>query len=69
MSTTIGQHPAEVDLDAPTVHAFRAEVESGRLALGSPRLLHTMGKMQLAGFLAGVTADGFEQTLRGAGAG
>jgi len=28
-----------------------------------------MGKMQLAGFLAGVTADGFEQTLRGAGSG
>ena len=69
MSTSIGQHPPEVDLDALTVDAFRAAVDSGRLALGSPDLLHTMGKMQLAGFLAGVDADGFDETLREAGSG
>ena len=64
MSTSAGRHPPETDLDALTVDAFRAELESGRLALGSPLLLHTMGKMQLAGFLAGVAADGFDETLR-----
>jgi Phosphotransferase enzyme family len=64
MSTSIGRQPPETCLDALTADAFRAEVESGRLALGSPDLLHTMGKMQLAGFLAGVLADGFDDTLR-----
>jgi hypothetical protein len=67
MSTAIGRQPPETDLDALTVDAFRSEVESGRLALGSPDLLHTMGKMQLAGFLAGMLADGFDDTLRHAG--
>jgi hypothetical protein len=42
-------------------------LESGRLALGSPLLLHTMGKMQLAGFLTGLDADGFDAALREAG--
>ncbi len=69
MSTSIGQQPPEVDLDALTPDAFRAEVEAGRLAIGSPHLLHTMGKMQLAGFLAGVVADGFDETLREARSG
>ena len=69
MSTSIGQHPPELDLDALTVEAFGAEVESGRLALGSPLLLHTMGKMQLAGFLGGLAAEGFDETLRQAGSG
>ena len=69
MSTSIGQQPPEVDLDALTVDAFRAEVEAGRLALGSPHLLHAMGKMQLAGFLAGLAADGFDETLREAASG
>jgi aminoglycoside phosphotransferase (APT) family kinase protein len=66
MSTAIGALPAETDLDALTAEAFGAEIASGRLALGSPRLLHTMGKMQLAGFLAGFAADGFDRTLRAA---
>ena len=69
LSTSAGQHPPETDLDALSVDAFRAEVESGRLALGSPLLLHTMGKMQLAGFLGGLVADGFDETLREAGSG
>ncbi len=69
MSTSIGQHPPETDLDALSPDAFRAELESGRLALGSPLLLHTMGKMQLAGFLAGVGAADFDETLRLAGSG
>jgi hypothetical protein len=69
MSASIGHNPPEVDLAALTVDAFRAEVESGRLALGSPHLLHAMGKMQLAGFLAGVAADGFEAALREAASG
>jgi aminoglycoside phosphotransferase (APT) family kinase protein len=63
MSTTVGQHPPEIDLDALTIDAFRAEIEAGRLALGSPRLLHTMGKMQLAGFLAGVADARFAERL------
>ena len=69
MSTSAGQHPPETDLDALTVDAFRGELESGRLTLGSPLLLHTMGKMQLAGFLGGVAADGFDETLRKLGSG
>ena len=67
MSTSIGQQPPEVDLVALTVDAFRGEIEAGRLALGSPHLLHVMGKMQLAGFLAGLEADGFDETVREAG--
>jgi aminoglycoside phosphotransferase (APT) family kinase protein len=69
MSASIGQHPPEVDLAALTVDAFRAEVASGRLALGSPHLLHAMGKMQLAGFLEGLAADGFETAVREAASG
>ena len=69
MSTSIGQQPPERDLVALSIDAFRAEIESGRLALGSPRLLHTMGKMQLAGFLAGFSAEGFDENLRQARSG
>jgi len=69
MSTSIGQQPPEVDLVALTVDAFRVEVEAGRLALGSLHLLHALGKMQLAGFLAGLNADGFDETLRKAASG
>jgi tRNA A-37 threonylcarbamoyl transferase component Bud32 len=69
MSATMGHHPPEVDLAALTVDEFRAEIEAGRLGLGSPHLLHAMGKMQFAGFLAGVDADGFQETLREAASG
>jgi aminoglycoside phosphotransferase (APT) family kinase protein len=69
LSSSVGRHPAEQDLHALTVDAFRAEVESGHLALGSPGLLHAMGKMQLAGFLAGMASDGFDDALREAGSG
>jgi aminoglycoside phosphotransferase (APT) family kinase protein len=66
MSTSIGQHPPETDLVALTPDAFVSELESGRLALGSPRLLHVLGKMQLAGSLAGITSPGFDETLQAA---
>lgn len=69
LSASIGQQPPEVDLAALTADAFRTEVEAGRLVLGSPLLLHAMGKMQLAGFLAGLAAEGFDATLRDAASG
>jgi hypothetical protein len=40
-------------LDAPTPDEFRAAVASGALTLADPETLFTLGRMQLAGFLAG----------------
>jgi hypothetical protein len=69
LSTSVGQRPPEPDLDALPGHDFREQIESGRLGLDSPHLLHVMGKMQLAGFLAGMSAPGFDAALREARSG
>jgi aminoglycoside phosphotransferase (APT) family kinase protein len=51
------------DLAAPTVEEFRAMVDDGRLSATGADTLLTLGKMQLAGFLAGIAAPGFEDAL------
>lgn len=67
LSVSAGARLPEPDLDALSVEAFRAEIEAGRLALGSPHLLHEMGKMQLAGFVAGLAGDDLDEAMREAG--
>jgi hypothetical protein len=42
----------DVDLSAPSVEAFGADVASGRITIGSPEMPRVLGKMMLAGFLA-----------------
>lgn len=53
----------ETDLAAPSPDEFRAAVERGEHAPGSPETIFTLGKMSLAGFLSGMSAPGFEETL------
>lgn len=66
-STAVGRGVLDPDLTALTPAEFQAEIESGRLGLGSPDLLRVMGKMQWAGFLAGVESSAFDDSLREAG--
>lgn len=51
------------DLTAPTPEEFRAAFAQGKLTATGPQTLYLLGKMQLAGFLAGLTAPGFEYAL------
>jgi hypothetical protein len=51
------------DLSAPTPAAFRRAFEEGRLAPASRETLYTLGKMQLAGFLAALAAPTFGDAL------
>jgi len=51
------------DLRAPTPAELRRAVAEGRLSITGPDMLYTLGKMQLAGFLAGLAAPGFEDAL------
>jgi thiamine kinase-like enzyme len=51
------------DISAPTPGEFRRAVEEGRLAPASRETLYTLGKMQLAGFLAALAAPGFAEAL------
>jgi hypothetical protein len=51
------------DLTAPTADGFRAAIAEGRLKAGSPEIIYTLGKMFLAGFLAGLAAPEFEYAL------
>lgn len=51
------------DLVAPSVDEFRAMAADGRLTPTGPDTLLLLGKMQLAGFLAGVAAPGFKAAL------
>ena len=53
----------DASLDAPTPDEFRAAFEQGRLKPTAPETLYILGKMQLAGFLAGLAAPGFAQAL------
>lgn len=56
----------DTDLGALTGAEFVAAIQSGRLRMGSPELLYAFGKMFLAGFLAGLDAPGFEESLAAA---
>jgi aminoglycoside phosphotransferase (APT) family kinase protein len=53
----------ETDLAAPSPDEFRAAVERGEHSPASQETIFTLGKMSLAGFLSGLSAPGFEETL------
>jgi len=53
----------ETNLEAPTPDEFRAAVTRGEQAPTSAATMFTLGKMQLAGFLSGMTAPGFDEAL------
>jgi aminoglycoside phosphotransferase (APT) family kinase protein len=53
LTSTMRDRETETEFVALTADEFRIAIETGRLGLGSPDLLHEMGKMQFAGFLAG----------------
>jgi hypothetical protein len=55
--------PPENTLDAPDVETFQRDVTSGKLRIGSPDLLFTLAKMNLAGFLVGFSDPGFLAAL------
>lgn len=59
----------DADLTAPTPEEFRAAFEQGRLTAASPETLYLLGKMQLAGFIAGISAPGFDEALTASGNG
>ena len=54
---TVQRMPVDVfpDLTAPTVDEFRAAVERGEHGPDNPSTLHTLGKMQLVAFVAGMS--------------
>ena len=51
------------DLQAPSLAEFRLAVAEGGLSPTGPKVLELLGKMQLAAFLAGVKAPGFEDAM------
>lgn len=53
----------EADLAAPTPAQFRDAVAQGRLIGGSPEAQRIVGKIALAGFLAGLAEPEFERAL------
>jgi hypothetical protein len=55
--------PPDTSLDAPDIATFQQEVMSGRLRIGSPDLIFTLAKMNLAGFLAGFSDPEFLRAL------
>jgi aminoglycoside phosphotransferase (APT) family kinase protein len=54
----------DTDLTAPTPDEFRAAVAQGELAVGSPEMMYLLGKMMLAGFLAGMAAPEVEAAVQ-----
>ena len=54
---------ADTDLSAPTVPEFLAAIGAGRLSPSGPDTLYVLGKMQLAGFRAGVETPAFREAL------
>jgi aminoglycoside phosphotransferase (APT) family kinase protein len=61
MTTPAGEPMA--DLSAPTPGEFRARVTSGQLTVGTTEPKLILGKMFLAGFLAGTDATDFQEAL------
>ena len=53
----------ETDLTPLTPAELRAAVAQGRLSNAGPDTLFALGKMMLGGFLAGVSAPGFEEAM------
>jgi aminoglycoside phosphotransferase (APT) family kinase protein len=61
---TASPRPApDASLAAPSVEEFVAMFADGRLKPGGRETLYVVAKMNLAGFLAGLQAPGFEETL------
>lgn len=56
----------ETDLGAPTPDELRAAVARGEHSPGSQATMFALGKMCLAGFMAGMTAPGFDEALAAA---
>jgi len=54
---------ADTDPSAPTVPDFRRAIRDGRLRPGTPETKHTLGKMYLASFFAGVTPPGLDAAV------
>jgi aminoglycoside phosphotransferase (APT) family kinase protein len=54
---------SESDLSAPTPEEFRAAIARGEHAPASRATMFVLGKMCLAGFLAGTRAPGFDDAL------
>jgi Ser/Thr protein kinase RdoA (MazF antagonist) len=54
----------DIGLAASTPAAFRAAVAEGRLASGTPEVAYAFGKMSLAAFIDGLSAPGFDETLK-----
>ena len=52
LSTCVGRHPQEAELAAPSPEEFAAAVERGEHSPTGAATLHTLGKMQLVGFVA-----------------
>jgi aminoglycoside phosphotransferase (APT) family kinase protein len=65
LSIAASQLPAtpETDLRAPTPAEFRAAFARGEHAATSRTTMFVLGKMSLAGFLAGTSAPGFDEAL------
>jgi Phosphotransferase enzyme family len=63
LSMFIGRRPQDPDLTALSPDAFRDAVGRGRLTIGASETLYQLGKMNLAGFLAGLAAPGFEEAV------
>jgi aminoglycoside phosphotransferase (APT) family kinase protein len=65
LSIAASQPPAtpEADLRAPTPAEFRAALARGEHTATSRTTMFVLGKMSLAGFLAGTSAPGFDEAL------
>lgn len=63
LSVNLRRDTPDTDLSAPSPAQLRDALASGRLVIGTPQYLPTLGKMFLARFIAGLAAPGFEQAL------
>jgi aminoglycoside phosphotransferase (APT) family kinase protein len=61
-NTPVAAEPA-TDLKAPTHEQFRDALAQGRPIAGAPETQRIIGKMALAGFLAGLATPEFEEAL------
>jgi aminoglycoside phosphotransferase (APT) family kinase protein len=60
----VAREAPDSDLAAPSVAELHRAVQEGRLSPAQPSTIYLIGKMHLAGFLAGLQAPEFEPALR-----
>ena len=65
LSTVIGRQPEEAVLAAPTPEEFAAAVQRGEHSPTSADTFHTLGKMQLLGFVAGMGDPALQRAIVG----